>query len=77
MSKTRTETVVTLENAWTAKAGDPETTDVILPQGTTDWFVYNYDCYEKLYYVLNGKLYDGRTHRRIDHDGMIKGEENE
>lgn len=77
MSSTRTETVVTLENAWTAKEGEPETTDVILPQGVTDWFVYNYDGYEILYYTLGGKLYSGREHKRIDHAGRIKGEKNE
>ena len=54
--KTRTETIVTIDLAW-ATDKLPSNIDIILPEGVSDWFVYDYDCHEILYIVVNGKIY--------------------
>ena len=62
--KIRTETVVTI----TSDYGGDEDTDIILPEGVTDWFVTDYDGWESLWYVKGGKLYN-QDNKRIDHEG--------
>ena len=74
MSRTRTETVVSIDKAWAAADEDNEIIDIILPEGATDWFVTEYDGCEDLWYVKGGKLYN-EDHERIDHDGRSKEEE--
>lgn len=70
MSRTRQETIVTINLSWAACGGRPEK-DIILPEGCTDWFVTSYDGAESLWYVLGGKLYN-EDHKRIDHEGEEK-----
>lgn len=62
--KTRTETVVTISTSY----GGDEDKDIILPEGVTDWFVTDYDGWESLWYVKEGKLYN-ECNKRIDHEG--------
>ena len=66
--KTRTETVVTLDKAWTVGKDEDRMFDIILPEGVTDWFVTEYDGCESLWYVKDGKLYN-EYHNKIDHEG--------
>ena len=67
MSRTRQETIVTIELGWAAR-GERTEKDIILPEGATDWFVTDYDGCESLWYVLDGKLYN-EDHERIGHEG--------
>lgn len=62
--KTRTETVVSISTNW----GGVENKDIILPEGVTDWFVTEYDGWESLWYVKDGKLYN-QDNEKIDHNG--------
>ena len=55
--KTRTETIVTIDLTWRSSKS-PSNIDIILPEGTTDWFVDEYDSSETLYIVNNGKIYE-------------------
>lgn len=66
--RARTETVVSIDLAWAATDKSNEIIDIILPEGTTDWFVTEYDGCESLWYVKDGKLYN-ENHKRIDHEG--------
>ena len=66
--RTRTETVVSIDRAWAAAGDKNRIFDVILPEGTTDWFVTDYDGSESLWYVKGGKLYN-EHHKRINHEG--------
>lgn len=70
--RTRTETVVSIYKAWAASDESSRTLDIILPEGTTDWFVTEYDGCESLWYVKGGKLYN-EHHKRIDHEGEEEG----
>lgn len=74
--RTRTETVVSIDRAWAAIDDSLRMFDVILPEGTTDWFVTEYDGSESLWYVKGGKLYN-EDHKRIDHEGREKKKEEE
>lgn len=74
--RTRVETVVSINLAWTAKDDEHSEKDIILPDGVTDWFVTEYDGLESLWYVKGGKLYN-EDHKRIDHDGREEKEEEE
>lgn len=69
--RTRTETVVSIDRAWSAPDEDSRIVDIILPEGTTDWFVTEYDSAESLWYVKDGKLYN-EDHKKIDHEGRSK-----
>ena len=54
--KTRVETIVTIDLSWAANGGE-ELIDVILPEGTTDYLVTEYDLSESLYIVKQGTIY--------------------
>lgn len=56
MSRTRTETAVTIDRAWAAPDGERHTIDVVLPQTASDFMVTDYDDAETLYIVENGLL---------------------
>lgn len=71
--RTRTETVVSIDKGWTADNEDDRMVDIILPEGVTDWFVTDYDGAESLWYVKDGKLYNGH-HKRINHEGREEEE---
>lgn len=51
--KTRSEIVITIDEAW---AGGEK--DIILPSDATDFMVTDYDGAESLYIVKDGKLYE-------------------
>ena len=61
MSRTRVETVVSYSvPRWAGgRNGDKdEIIDVVLPEGTTDFMVTDYDGAETLYIVKGGKLFE-------------------
>lgn len=67
MSRTRTETVVTIDRAWSTPEGERNTIDVVLPQTASDFMVTDYDGAETLYIVENGLLeeYDEQKHNFV------------
>lgn len=69
--KTRLETIITICKEY----GGAETKEIILPEGVTDYIVFDYDGYESLFFVINGKLYN-EDMERVDHEG-IKIEESD
>ena len=62
--KTRIETVITISKDY----GGGDEKEIILPDNVTDYIVFDYDGYETLYYVINGKLYN-EDKQRVDHEG--------